>query len=132
MRLRPTMEVMTLDRSREAAALRFANDVNHVAVDKLIDENLVADIRALIGSLKPKLLQYSSRRNTSARLLKMAPHRLRHVLQLHRAFFDQSNLHRVVTVFSAGGFFLHDDTRSGFNDRHRSDCAICRKDLSHA
>ena len=42
------------------------------------------------------------------------------------ARYGQANLHRIVTIFAAGGFLLHDDARARFDDRHRRDRAVRR------
>ena len=55
-RLRTAIEIVTLDRAGKAATFRLADHVDDVAIGKLIDQNLVADIRAVVRS--------SSRRNS--------------------------------------------------------------------
>src|ERR1043166_7331335 len=132
MRFGATIEVVTLNRSRETAPLRLAHHVDDVAVGKLIDENLVADIRAFIRCGQTKLFQDPRRRDAGAGLFKVSAHGLIHVFQLDRTIFDEPDLHRVVTILAAGGFLLHYYAGPGFDDCHRSDRTVRREQLRHA
>src|SRR5205814_9757979 len=68
----------------------------------------------------------------TARLLKVPAHWLVDRLHCDAPLFNQSALHRVVTILAAGGFFLHHHARTCFDDGHGRDCAIRRKQLRHA
>src|SRR5690349_11304019 len=56
-RLRTAIEMVTLDRARKTAALRAPDHVHHLAISKLIDEHLVADVRAVTTFAQTKLFQ---------------------------------------------------------------------------
>src|SRR6185436_19393648 len=57
MRFGTAIEVVTLHRTREPAAFRLADHIDHVSVGELIDEDLVTDIRAVVRSFDPKLFE---------------------------------------------------------------------------
>src|SRR5437868_8815107 len=132
MRFRPAVKVVTLNRSGEPATFRLSDDFYDVAIRKLIDEDLVADICTFVRRGQTKLFKDSSRWNSAASLFKVAAHRLVHVLQLHWPIFDQAQLNRVIAILAAGSFFLHDDTGPGLDDGHRSNRTVRGKQLRHA
>src|ERR1700682_1809711 len=122
---------MPLNRSREPAALRLTDHVNNVAVPKLIYQNLVAYVGALIRSFEAKLFEHAGRGNAAAGLLEVTAHRFIDILHSDGPIFDQADLHGIVTVTAAGSFLLHHDTGTGLNNSHRSDRAIRREQLRH-
>src|ERR1044072_1404807 len=77
-RLRTTIEMVTLDRARETTSLRTSDHVHHLAVGKLIDEHFVADVRAVAAINETKLFQNPRRWHAAASLLAVTAHRLRH------------------------------------------------------
>src|SRR6267378_2319192 len=106
---------MTFDRAGKPTPLRSADDVNDVAVCELIYQNLIAHVGGVVRSFESKLFQHPRWRNPAAGLLEVTTHRLVDVLQPDRALFDQSNLHRIVTVTAAGSLLLHYNTRAGLD-----------------
>src|SRR5438132_1567541 len=80
-RLWSTIEIMTFDRPGEAAPFRFADYVDDVSIRKLIDQNLVANARAVIGRVQAKLFQHSHGRNSASGFLKVPAHRLVNIHQ---------------------------------------------------
>src|SRR5437764_1291707 len=123
---------MALHGAGESATLRLAYDIHNVTVSELIDEDFVPHAGGIIRRGQAELFQKSRRGNSTARLFKVATHRLVDVLQFDRPIFDQSDLHSVITILAARRLLLHDDARPCLDDRHRSDRAIGRKYLRHA
>src|SRR5215211_7625027 len=74
-RLRTTIEMVTLDGTGKATAFRATDHVHHLAIRKLIDQDFVADVRAVAGLRQAKLFQDPRRRNAAAGLLEMPAHR---------------------------------------------------------
>src|SRR2546421_595908 len=101
MRFRTAIKVMALHRAGESATFRLANDIHNVAVSELIDEDFVPHGSGFIRRSQTKLFQKSRRGNSTARLFKMATHRLVDVLQFDGPLFDQSDLHGVITILAA-------------------------------
>ena len=125
------MEFVSLYSTRKASPLRTTNDLNQVAIVELIHKNLVANTHSVAGIVKTKFLEDTCRRHAATSFIKVATHRLIDVLQPNRLVFNKSELNSVIAVASRSGLFLHDDTGTSLDDRHRSDSSIRRKDLCH-
>src|SRR5256885_10720516 len=123
---------MTLDSAGEAATFRATDDVDHLTVGKLIDEHLVAHVRAVWGAEQTKLFENPRRRNAAAGLLEMTAHWLGDVLQSYWFLVHQTELHGIVTVRTCRSFLLHHDAWTSLDDGHWCDRAVLRKDLRHA
>src|ERR1041384_7823838 len=123
---------MTLDRAGKTPALRTPDHVNHLAVRKLIDQHLVADVHPVAAFVQTELFEDSRRGNATASFLEVPAHRLADILQLRWLLIHQNELHRLVSVRNGCRLLFHDDTWASLDYRHWRHCAVRRKDLRHA
>ena len=72
MRFRTTIKIVPLDGTGEPAAFGLTDDIHDVTISKLIDQDLVAHVRALIRLDQPKFLQYSCWWNSAPGFFEMA------------------------------------------------------------
>src|SRR6476620_12483202 len=98
MRLRATVEIVTLDCACESPTFGSTNHVNHLAVSKLINQHLVTNVGAIVRRGQSKFFKNTCRRNSTASLLEVAAHRLGDVSQLQRLIIYQPELHCIVAV----------------------------------
>src|SRR5438132_13384611 len=94
-RLRATIEIVTLDRARETATFRLADYIDDITIGKLIDQNLVANVRAFIGRVQAKLFHNSRGRYSAAGFLTVPAHRLVIIFLPYGTLLNDATLHRV-------------------------------------
>lgn len=117
---------MALDRAREAAALRGADDVDEGAGFEDLDRQRLADLEVGRGGLEALLAEEALRRG--ADLLRGL--RLGLVRDFLADVFE-TDLDGVVAVALRGAELGH-DTGSRLDDGHRGDRAVVGEELRHA
>lgn len=128
-----TVMAVSLDDTLEATPLGAAHHVNLVLGREDVGQHRVAGL-GLITLIDRNLGQVPRRRHPG--LVEVADHRLGHrVLSGDPGRLalglDQTQLHRLVTIRFAG-LALHNNARTGLDDRHRDHPTLIVEKLAHA